>query len=316
MNAVRKAARVTGAAIAAATVLVGSWGITRSNAGHSDAPLVPSAAIASRAAIASVPALSAPIASAQAIRVPIAPPRFASAAAAAAESPALSTPSDWREPSGEMTRVVLVGDSLALEASQLVAYLTAPKEFGAMYFGGTAPCDWVDADLHADPTTVVVISFTGNSMTPCMSDGAGGFLVHGALAARYRADIETLINRSRQAGARVVLVGQPQHAPEYNDQDRVDAINGMFRQFAASWAGVSFVDAGAAVETPSGEYTDRLPCTWFDDDCASDGTTIVRGDGLHFCPIVGIPPCAVHSSGALRFSLAISGAANNPVAFD
>ena len=314
MNAVSKAARVTGVAIAAATVLVGSWGTARSNAGDSDAPLVPSAAITSRADIASVPAVRAPIASALAVRVPTAPPRFVSATAV--ESPPLPTPSNWREPSGEMTRVVLVGDSLALEASHLVAYLTAPKEFGAMYFGGTAPCDWVDADVQADPTTVVVISFTGNSMTPCMSDGAGGFLGHGALAARYRADVETLISRSRQGGARVVLVGQPQHAPEYNDQDRVDAINDMFREFAASWADVSFVDAGAAVETPSGDYTDRLPCTWFDYDCATDGTTIVRGDGLHFCPVVGIPPCSVHSSGALRYSLAISGAANNPEAFD
>lgn len=301
MNAVRHTTRVLGAA-AAATILVASWGPSRTDADVS-------AAVPASAAIAS-PAL----ASAAAVRVPISPPRFV--ATAGADTPVLATPSNWRTPSSATTRVVLVGDSLALESSQLVAFFTAPKVFVSKFWGGTAPCDWVDVDLEVDPTTVVVISFTGNSLTACMSNGAGGFLEHEALAARYRADVETLVDRARQAGARVVLVGQAQHAASYNDQYKVDAINGMFQEFAASWAHVSFVDAGAAVETPNGEYADRLPCTQFDDDCAADGTTMVRGDGLHFCPIAGVFPCPVHSSGALRFSLAISNAANNPADFD
>jgi hypothetical protein len=79
---------------------------------------------------------------------------------------------------------------------------------------------------------------------------------------------------------------------------------------------VSFVDAGRAVETPDGQFTDRLPCTPYDTDCAADGTTVVRGDGVHFCPIVGENPCSVWSSGAFRFALAIASGANNPRVFD
>ena len=79
---------------------------------------------------------------------------------------------------------------------------------------------------------------------------------------------------------------------------------------------VSYVDAGRFVETPDGQYTDRLPCSEFDTDCAPDGTTVVRGDGVHFCPIVDVAPCPVWSSGAFRFGSGIAAAANDPVSFD
>ncbi|MBP7889566.1 MAG: hypothetical protein KA029_10925, partial [Ilumatobacteraceae bacterium] len=129
-------------------------------------------------------------------------------------------------------------------------------------------------------------------------------------------DLEVLITRARRAGARVVLVGQPQRAPSFDHEDRVAAINGMLQEFATRWAFVSYVDAGAAVEAPDGQFADRLPCTQFDIDCAADGQTVVRGDGVHFCPVVNVTPCPVYSSGALRFALAISSAANDPAAFD
>jgi hypothetical protein len=79
---------------------------------------------------------------------------------------------------------------------------------------------------------------------------------------------------------------------------------------------VSYVDAGRFVETPDGRYTDRLPCTELDTDCAPDGTTVVRGDGVHFCPVVDAVPCPVWSSGAVRFGLGIAAAANDPASFD
>ena len=46
---------------------------------------------------------------------------------------------------------------------------------------------------------------------------------------------------------------------------------------AAARSQVSYVDAGRNVEQPTGAYTDRLPCTEFDQDCGPDGTTVVRG---------------------------------------
>jgi hypothetical protein len=235
---------------------------------------------------------------------------------AVASRPAVKVAPTWPTPDAIANRLVLIGDSLALETSEPIKFLTAPKEFIPRFFGGTAPCDWVDDDIQANSASVVVISFTGNSLTPCMSDGAGGFLDHEAFAAEYRGDLQVLITRARRAGARVVLVGQPERAAHFNHHERVTAINGMLKEFASQWEYVSFVDAGAAVETADGHYAERLACNEFDTDCAADGTTAVRGDGVHFCPVPGAFPCPVYSSGALRFAMAISNAADNPAAFD
>lgn len=222
----------------------------------------------------------------------------------------------WRDPAGRIDQLVYVGDSLAQETYSLLAYLSPGKTVSTKFWGGTAPCDWLDVDLGAGPTSVVVITFTGNSLTDCMSDGRGGHLVDEALIAKYRTDVGILVDRARQAGASVVLVGQPLRAPSFDADLEVEGINAMYREYAAAFPNVSFVDAGAQVETLDGRYTDRLPCTPFDTDCAADGTTVVRGDGVHFCPIEGQNPCSVWSSGAFRFGSAIAQAANDPAAFD
>jgi hypothetical protein len=222
----------------------------------------------------------------------------------------------WRDPAGRIDQLVYLGDSLAQETYSLLAYLSPGKTVSTKFWGGTAPCDWLSVDLGAGPSSVVVITFTGNSLTDCMSDGRGGHLVDEALIAKYRTDVGVLVDRARQAGARVVLVGQPLRAPGFDADLEVEGINAMYREYAAAFSDVSFVDAGAEVETMDGRYTDRLPCTPFDTDCAADGTTIVRGDGVHFCPIEGQNPCSVWSSGAFRFGSAIAQAANDPAAFD
>jgi hypothetical protein len=238
------------------------------------------------------------------------------AAGASAASHVVPVRTGWVDPAAHATRVVLVGDSLAQESAPYIAYLTAPKRFVPKYWGGTAPCDWADVNLQANRSTVVVISFTGNSLTPCMSDGAGGHLEHQAFVDEYRYDIGQLIDHARRAGARVLLVGQPMRAAKFGHDDRVIGINEIYRTFAARYADVSFVDAGAAVEAPDGSYSPRLPCTAFDVACDPDGETAVRGDGIHFCPVPGANPCPVFSSGALRFSLSIADAANDPVAYE
>ncbi len=107
----------------------------------------------------------------------------------------------WPTPDTNTSTIVLVGDSLAEATSGVIAMLTAPKAFVPRYWGGTAPCDWLDDDLLADRSSVVVITFTGNSLTTCMSDGAGGHLEHEAFAARYRADLTELVDHARSTGA-------------------------------------------------------------------------------------------------------------------
>ena len=303
----RKARAFAGLAAIAAVLVVASWPLPDTSAGAGDVTLqvlspsiVPAVAVPQSVDAPTPATAPVPVVTASTVVVPVSTPVGAS----------------WPAPNADTTRLVLVGDSLAQASSGLLAVLTAPKEFVPRFWGGTAPCDWVDDDLQADPSTIVVIQFTGNSLTPCMSDGAGGHLEHEAFAEEYRGDLFVLITRARRAGARVLLVGQPERAPSFGHDDRVASINGMLQEFAAEWTFVSYVDAGAAVETPDGQFAERLPCTEFDTDCAADGQTVVRGDGVHFCPVIDVAPCPVYSSGALRFSLAIASAANDPASFD
>ncbi len=213
-------------------------------------------------------------------------------------------------------RLVLVGDSLAGEIAPVLRMATPGVEFVRKFMGGTAPCDWIDVDLEATPTSVVVITFTGNNLTPCMFDDTGVGLVDEALVEQYRADVGVLIEQAADAGARVVLVGQPYRHPAFEAELEVDGINAVYEQYAAALPRVSFVDAGQYVETSDGAYADRLPCVDLDTDCAADGTTVVRGDGVHFCPVVDAAWCPVYSSGATRFGLGIAAAANDPATFD
>ncbi|MEZ5247870.1 MAG: hypothetical protein R2713_01220 [Ilumatobacteraceae bacterium] len=162
----------------------------------------------------------------------------------------------------------------------------------------------------------MVITFTGNSLTPCMDDGAGGHLVDAALVERYRADLGVLVDTARRAGARVVLVGQPHRAASFEAEFEVDGINQVLVEYAEAFPHVTYVDAGARVEHPDGTYADRLPCSEFDPVCAPDGTTVVRGDGVHFCPAAGKNPCPVWSSGAVRFGLEIAGGISDAAAAD
>lgn len=277
------------------------------------------------------PSVTSPAAAAvtPAIATPATPdtPAAATAAvgslgAAAAPTPASGSAASsirrgaWAKPATRVNRLVLVGDSLAQEVTPFLQFLTPGKAFVPKFWGGTAPCDWRDVNLQANRSSVVVVTFTGNSLTECMSDGEGGHLVDEALVEQYRYDIGVLIDKARRVGARVVLVGQPLRAASFDADVEVNGINEMYQDYAAMFPYVSFVDAGRAVETPDGRFTDRLPCTPYDTDCAPDGTTVVRGDGVHFCPIVGENPCSVWSSGAFRFALVIASGANNPRIFD
>lgn len=217
-------------------------------------------------------------------------------------------------PAVGVERVVLVGDSLAEEAADGVRFFASPTEVVGRYYGGTAPCDWVKQEVPADPSSVVVLSFTGNNLTPCMADGAGGFLQGGAVLAKYRVDMTALIDRARGAGAWVMLVGQPAQPPSGFLAERVDALNALYRELAQA-PYVAFVDAGATVERPDGSYTTALVCLAWEPECSPTGENSVRG-AIHFCPEVDAAPCPVYSSGALRFGSAIAAAAIDPAPLD
>jgi len=96
----------------------------------------------------------------------------------------------------------------------------------------------------------------------------------------------------------------------------VTTLNAMYAEFAAA-PGVSFVDAGIAVETDQGAFVAQMPCLPGEPTCDANGMVPVRSaDGVHFCPSGFATPCPTHSSGAFRFAAAIAPAAQRPSTFD
>ncbi|MEQ1699103.1 MAG: hypothetical protein ABMA25_03285 [Ilumatobacteraceae bacterium] len=217
-----------------------------------------------------------------------------------------------KEASHPIRSVAFIGDSLAEHTEPSLAPMVAPIPVIADFFGGTAPCDWLGKDLHTDTDTVAVITFIGNSQTPCMA-AADGTYPHGqALLDRYGPDLTALVAQVRTTGARVLLVGQPARGDANAEIAlEIDGINAIL-QGLAEQESVSFVDAGAAVEDVHGRFAASLPCLPGEASCGPDGTNIVRSnDGVHFCPGVGRPPCPEYSSGAFRFATAIAAALKN-----
>jgi hypothetical protein len=179
-------------------------------------------------------------------------------------------------------------------------------------FGGTATCDWLGkmAAAALQHPQAAVLVFSGNAFTPCMDGVAPRSPQYYAL---YAAATEQAIAIFRAVDAHVFLVGTPIGESSVAGWDRLD---GFYSQLAqANPFAVTYVDAGAAVETASGAFTWQLPCLTIEPSCGVNRTNIVRSpDGTHFCPdgrpatqgVTG--PCDEYSSGAFRSALAIVGA--------
>ena len=203
--------------------------------------------------------------------------------------------------------VVLVGDSLAEQTAPYLGPLLRGRQLIPQFFFGTAPCDWLGKDLQVTAGSVVVISFTGNSMTPCMADNDGSHLAGQAVVDKYTLDVTALIGEALTAGARVLLVGQPVRASSTPGNDVVAGLNHAYSHLA-NQHNVTLVDAGAAVENADGSFAQSLPCRPGEAECGPTGSNVIRSDdGLHFCP--GSPPpgpCQQYPSGALHFATAIA----------
>jgi hypothetical protein len=208
--------------------------------------------------------------------------------------------------------VDLFGDSLGYQAeSYLDMFLadTGTYVVSNNTFGGTATCDWLDkmAAAALEHPKVAVLVFSGNAFTPCM-DGVA--LRSSAYYALYTADTEQAVGIFRAVGAHVFLVGTPIDESSTSGWDHLDDIYQALAQ--ADPLAVTYVNAGAAVESTSGGFTWQLPCLSLEPSCGANGMNTVRSpDGIHFCPD-GTPatrgltgPCDEYSPGAFRFALAI-----------
>jgi hypothetical protein len=176
-------------------------------------------------------------------------------------------------------------------------------------YGGTATCDWLSrmATAAVEHPQAAVLVFSGNALTPCMDRVTVRSARYYDL---YTTDTEKAIRIFSAVGAHVFLVGTPINRSSVTGWDRLDDI---YRRLAqANPLAVTYVDAGAAVESASGGFTWQLPCLSVEPSCGPKGTNVVRApDGGHFCPD-GAPsthgvtePCDEYSSGAFRFALAM-----------
>jgi hypothetical protein len=222
--------------------------------------------------------------------------------------------------------VVFYGDSLGWESeSQLRDALLGAgvADVRTRTFGGTAICDWFD-EMRKDAAelrpTVVVVEFSGNALTPCMTgpDGVSLGASRDAYFEKYAHDIAEVLAIFSGSSSRVVFVGAPlsRRVEESHEAD-ANHLNRMYEGFALLTPNVTYVDAGAAV-LREGHFTETLPCLP-SEPCLggtdADGVpvNVVRApDGGHFCP--GAPEarqgvtqtCPVWSSGAYRFAHAIA----------
>jgi hypothetical protein len=208
--------------------------------------------------------------------------------------------------------VDLFGDSLAYQVEPYFdGFLADNGKYTSSdnTFGGTATCDWLSkmAAAAAQRPQAVVLVFSGNAFTPCM-DGAA--LRSPQYYDLYTTYTEQAIRMFSAVAAHVFLVGTPIDESSVVGWNRLDDIYQQLAQ--ADPLAVTYVDAGAAVESLSGGFTWALPCWSMEPSCGANGTNIVRSpDGIHFCPD-GTPatrgvtgPCDEYSSGAFRFALAI-----------
>lgn len=239
-------------------------------------------------------------------------PKAAVVAAQTNPSGSVATPAP---PAPVHETVDLFGDSLGYQAEPYLDMFfaeTGNYTVSNNTYGGTATCDWLSrmAAAAAEHPQAAVLVFSGNAFTACM-DGVA--LRSPRYYDLYTTDTEQAIGMFSAVGAHVFLVGTPVDQSSVAGWDHLDDI---YRQLAqANPLAVTYVDAGAAVESPRGGFTWQLPCLSIEPSCGPNGVNTVRSpDGIHFCPD-GTPstrgvtgPCDEYSPGAFRFALAIVGA--------
>jgi hypothetical protein len=217
------------------------------------------------------------------------------------------------------TTVAIFGDSLAWEAERYFAALVQAAGARPLSYDsrGSALCDWLPqmgvAEARFHPQTVE-LEFSGNALTPCMRADSPG---SAAYFAKYRADTLAAIDTFAPHGAHIFLIGAPVSRAQQASDPGWNRLNEQYAAIAAADPGrVTYVNAGAAVESPDHRYAQTLPCLR-GEPCLGptvDGvrSNVVRApDGVHFCPVekdpfVGvIGPCPVYSSGAYRYAYAM-----------
>ena len=181
------------------------------------------------------------------------------------------------------------------------------------------PSKWLADDLLQQHPSIVVLAFSGNSLTDCMRDERSELLSGDGLVAKYRDDLERSVSLATQADVPVVLgvtTGIRRTTPA--------AGSGSTRCTATSpppaAPHVQYTNAGTDI-APAGTFSANQRCLPFEvrisnGGCANNetGVSVRAADGVHFCAAserhdLERPSCREYSSGALRYAIALMSAA-------
>lgn len=228
-------------------------------------------------------------------------------AVATIPAPSGAAPSAPARPAGNRP-VVIYGDSILWQARGNVTFAFARRtmrQVKVQAFGGTALCDWVPAirkAVAASPRpSAIVLSFSGNTATPCTGATAsrpGPAPGTTEFYALNRTAMDAVRSAAGRAGVPVVWVTPPPLGSTTSDHLE------QFRLMAER-RGFATVDAGSSVTSMPGKYTSVLRC--LPDEGASRGCTAGRirvraDDRVHF-----FVTRDGYSSGGRRWSEAIAG---------
>jgi hypothetical protein len=218
--------------------------------------------------------------------------------------------------------VMLFGDSLAFQSqSAFIARMhrRAPgTRVDASTFPATALCDYrkaISAELLRRRPQVVVLEFSGNSVTPCMRDSSGELLPIGSARwrARYLDDLRAVLTAAAGAGAQVVWATAPPVRTPTGPENYPRLLAGAARRLAATNPTLRVADTGMALTSGDRSFTASLPCRADEGAFCRAGRIAARADdGLHFdChgapgPLGG---CLGYSAGGRRFGEAMADAA-------
>ena len=223
------------------------------------------------------------------------------------------------------TRVALYGDSLASESRAAFAARmierspsAAGDEVTVSTFPGTALCDY-RAEIVADLTTrrpqVIVLEFSGNSLTECMRNERGANLRIGSdgWRDRYLDDLHAIVKVANATDTTVVWGTAPPVDTPGSPTDYPRRITGAVRALAERTPNLEVADTGAALTTDGHSYRPTLPCRSDEREICTDGHVVVRSDDrLHFdChgALAVRTTCDGYSAGARRYGEALADAA-------
>jgi hypothetical protein len=217
--------------------------------------------------------------------------------------------------------VSLYGDSLAYQSraafsTRMSRRTTSP--LAVFTLPGTALCDYrgqIIDDLLRHRPPVVVLEFSGNSITRCMRRADGSYLAIGSSAwlERYLDDARAVLNVAAATDATVLWATAPPVRQPGSPADYPRQLAAAMRTLAASEPHLLVVDTGRALTTDNHAYRRALQCRSDEGTfCVGRRIDVRANDGLHF-DCHGTPGelggCNGYSAGGRRYGEAMADAA-------